>query len=63
MPGEERNDIAPEIGGGRIAVQKNDRIAVADLDIAYLGIENLGTFPGVSIDARKRRFGHGKDSF
>lgn len=43
-------------------MQKNDRIAFADIDVAHLDIENLCPFPGVSIDARKMRFGHVKDS-
>jgi len=39
-PGGEGQDVPPEIGRCRIAVQKDDRIALPDLDEAHLGIEH-----------------------
>ena len=39
-----RDYVAPEVGRGRIAVQKDDRVALADVDVGHLdagGIEPL----------------------
>ena len=35
-PGEVRNDVAPEVGGGRVAVEEDDRVAAADVHIGHL---------------------------
>ena len=34
------NDVAPEIGRGRIAVQEDDRVALPHVHVADLGVEH-----------------------
>ena len=51
------NDVAPEIGRGRIPVQEDDGIASTDIDVAHLGIEDVCASAKAGIDAG--RFGHG----
>src|SRR5262249_33094571 len=34
------DDVAPEIGGGRIAVQEHDRLADANIDVAEFRVEH-----------------------
>lgn len=36
-----RNDVAPEIGRSRVAVEKYNRLATSYIDVAYLCINNL----------------------
>lgn len=36
-----RNDVAPQVAGGRIAVQQQDRIALADFDVVHARAEHL----------------------
>src|SRR5262249_41425826 len=51
--GEKRNDVAPQIRRGRIAVEKHNRIAAADVDIAHSSVEDLDLLTRVSVGARK----------
>jgi hypothetical protein len=44
-------------------VQKNDRVACADIDIAHLGIEYLDAFSGMIVSAGKLRYRHFKTPF
>ena len=43
------DDVPPEVGRGRITMKEHDRIALADVDEAHLGIEHAATSPWVRI--------------
>src|SRR5579872_3528083 len=55
---EMRNDVAPQIRRGRIAVQEDDRIAGAYVDIRHLGAEHRGAFARMRILRGNRSFTH-----
>src|ERR1700691_1898777 len=47
-----RDDVAPQIGRGRIAVQKDDRVALAEVDVGHLDARCLETLAGMWINGR-----------
>src|SRR5262249_11042423 len=59
VPGGERDDVAPEKGRGRVAVQEDDGIASADIDIAHLGVEYAHAPARMRVELRKLGDGHG----
>jgi hypothetical protein len=53
---DRRDDIAPEIGGGRVAVQKDNRTARSPgVDVAHLAIADPDASPRKRIDGADRR--------
>ena len=44
--GKRRPDIAPQVGGGGVTVQKNYRVALAGLDPGHFVPQNCGSMPG-----------------
>jgi hypothetical protein len=43
------DDVPPQVGRRGIAVEKDDRVTLARIDIGHLTIENLDAFPCVRI--------------
>src|SRR5262249_17546957 len=43
------DDVAPEIGGGRIAMQEHDRLADANIDVTEFRVEDTHTPPRMRI--------------
>ena len=43
-----RDDVAPEVGRGRVSVQEDDGVPPAHLDIGHLVVEHLRVFLGVA---------------
>ena len=57
-----RNDVAPEVGGGGVAVEEDDRlgrVAVAGVDVGHLAVEDADRVTLVGIAGGDVRFGHG----
>ena len=51
-----RDDVAPEVGRRRVAVQEEDRVALADVDVGHLGVLHAaGASAGTGRRARRRR--------
>src|SRR5208337_2617638 len=55
MRREVRNDVAPEVRRGRIAVQENDRIAAAGVRVGNPGVDELQSFARVRVFLRNLR--------
>ena len=51
--GKERNDVPPDVGRCGIAVEKDNWIAVTDVDIADLRVENINLLPRMRVEARR----------
>src|SRR5262249_60827173 len=47
------DDVAPEIGRRRVAVQEDDRIPGACVDVGHLGVEDSDTLSGVWVSYGK----------
>jgi len=57
-----RNDVAPEIGGCGVAVQKHDRITLADVDVGDVGIEHVDSLSVRCCFCRDHVAAHGCES-
>ena len=49
------NDVAPQIGGRRIAMKEHDRIAFSDIHIAHVCVQHAHPLSWVCINARNSR--------
>jgi hypothetical protein len=57
------DDVAPQVGRGRVSVQENDRVPVADIDLTHLRVEHGDTPSGmrigwIELSIRHRCIGH-----
>jgi hypothetical protein len=44
-----RDDVPPKVGGGWIAMEENDRLSFAHIDVAHLRIENGDALSGMRV--------------
>jgi len=59
---EIRNDVAPEIGRRRVAMEEDDRISLADIDIHHVGVEHRYALSVGDVFGRDGGLGHVKNS-
>src|SRR5439155_15009829 len=52
------NDVAPEVGGGRVAVEEHHRIAPARVHVGHLGVQDTGSAARVGIRGGDGRLAH-----
>jgi hypothetical protein len=57
--GQLRDDVAPEIGRRRVAVQEHDGIAGPDVDVGHVGVEDVQPPPLEPICRREPGRRHG----
>src|SRR5262245_47593569 len=51
--GEERNDVPPHVRRSGVAVKKDDRIAVAGVDVTDVRVEHICLLTGMRVEARR----------